>query len=88
MAIDIKNLLTLMVQKDISDIHFKADSVPALRVRGAMILATNLQKMSAETIRTRPKKLHGVRFLRRRRLSPTLPTLETLGITSATKRGE
>ena len=30
MAIDIKNLLTLMVQKDISDIHFKADSAPAL----------------------------------------------------------
>ncbi|MDD5303959.1 MAG: PilT/PilU family type 4a pilus ATPase [Elusimicrobia bacterium] len=52
MAIDIKNLLTLMVQKDISDIHFKADSVPALRVRGAMILATNLQKLSAEDIKT------------------------------------
>ncbi len=51
MAIDIKNLLTLMVQKDISDIHFKADSVPALRVRGAMILATNLQKMSADDIK-------------------------------------
>src|SRR3989338_7902915 len=40
-----------MVQKDISDIHFKADSVPALRVRGAMILATNLQKLSAEDIK-------------------------------------
>ena len=52
MAIDIKNLLTLMVQKDISDIHFKADSVPALRVRGSMILATNLQKMSPEDIKT------------------------------------
>jgi twitching motility protein PilT len=51
MAIDIKNLLTLMVQKDISDIHFKADSVPALRVRGSMILATNLQKLSAEDIK-------------------------------------
>ncbi|MFI5363114.1 MAG: type IV pilus twitching motility protein PilT [Elusimicrobiota bacterium] len=50
MAIDIKNLLTLMVEKDISDIHFKADSVPALRVRGAMILATNLQKMTEEDI--------------------------------------
>ena len=46
MAIDIKNLLTLMVEKDISDIHFKADSVPALRVRGAMIMATNLQKLT------------------------------------------
>ena len=51
MAIDIKNLLTLMVQKDISDIHFKADSVPALRVRGTMILATNLQKLSPEDIK-------------------------------------
>jgi twitching motility protein PilT len=51
MAIDIKQLLTLMVQKDISDIHFKADSVPALRVRGSMILATNLQKLSAEDVK-------------------------------------
>lgn len=51
MPIDIKNLLTLMVQKDISDIHFKVDSVPALRVRGSMILATNLQKMSAEEVK-------------------------------------
>ncbi len=51
MAIDIKNLLTLMVQKDISDIHFKADSAPALRVRGAMILASNLQKMTADDIK-------------------------------------
>ena len=52
MAIDIKNLLTLMVQKDISDIHFKADSVPALRIHGAMILAVNLPKLSAEDIKT------------------------------------
>ena len=51
MAIDIKSLLTLMVEKDISDIHFKADSVPALRVRGAMILATNLQKLSDEDVK-------------------------------------
>lgn len=48
---DIKNLLTLMVERDISDIHFKADSVPALRVRGAMILATNLQKLSEEDVK-------------------------------------
>ena len=48
---DIKNLLTLMVEKDISDIHFKADSVPALRVRGSMILATNLQRLSEEDVR-------------------------------------
>jgi hypothetical protein len=39
-----------MVEKDISDIHFKADSVPALRVRGSMILATNLEKMSDEDV--------------------------------------
>ena len=51
MAIDIKNLLGLMVEKDISDIHFKADSVPALRVRGSMVLATNLQKLSDEDIK-------------------------------------
>ena len=51
MAIDIKNLLALMVEKDISDIHFKADSVPALRVRGSIVLATNLQKLSEEDIK-------------------------------------
>ena len=49
---DIKNLLALMVEKDISDIHFKADSVPALRVRGSMILATNLAKLSEEDIQS------------------------------------
>jgi twitching motility protein PilT len=50
MTIDIKSLLSLMAEKDISDIHFKADSSPALRVRGTMILATNLPKMSGEDI--------------------------------------
>jgi twitching motility protein PilT len=52
MAIDIKNLLTLMVQKEISDIHFKADSVPALRYHGSMVLASNLPKLSAEDIKS------------------------------------
>ncbi len=52
MAIDIKNLLTLMVQKDISDIHFKADSAPALRVHGKMIIAANIPKLSADEIKT------------------------------------
>jgi twitching motility protein PilT len=52
MQIDIKNLLTLMVTKDISDIHFKADSVPALRVRGSMVLATNLPKLTDKDIET------------------------------------
>src|ERR1700692_3960399 len=51
MAIHIKDLLALIVEKDISDIHFKADSVPALRVRGSMILATNLQKLSEEDVK-------------------------------------
>jgi twitching motility protein PilT len=57
MAMDIKNLLTLMVEKDISDVHFKADSVPALRVRGSMILATNLPKLSEEDIKTAAQQL-------------------------------
>ncbi|HAZ07542.1 MAG TPA: type IV pili twitching motility protein PilT [Elusimicrobia bacterium] len=52
MPIDITKLLTLMVQQDISDIHFKADSVPALRVRGDMVLATNLPKLSSEDVKT------------------------------------
>lgn len=51
MAIDISNLLRLMVQKGISDIHFKADSVPAFRLHGGMVLASNLQKLSAEDIK-------------------------------------
>ncbi len=57
MPIDIKNLLTLMVAKDISDIHFKADSVPALRVRGSMILATNLQRMTDKDIEAMVEQL-------------------------------
>lgn len=51
MAIDINNLLKLMVQREISDIHFKADSVPALRLHGDMVLASNLQKLSAEDVK-------------------------------------
>ena len=51
MAIDITNLLRLMVQKGISDIHFKADSVPAFRLHGGMVLASNLQKLSADDIK-------------------------------------
>jgi twitching motility protein PilT len=51
MAIDVNSLLKLMVQKDISDIHFKADSFPALRVHGSMIMASNLQKLKAEDIK-------------------------------------
>lgn len=51
MAVDISALLKLMVQKDISDIHFKADSFPALRLHGAMIMASNLQKLKAEDVK-------------------------------------
>ena len=51
MAIDINQLLKLMVQREISDIHFKADSPPALRLHGDMVLAANLQKLSAEDVR-------------------------------------
>jgi twitching motility protein PilT len=51
MAIDIASLLKLMVQKEISDIHFKAESVPAFRLHGAMILASNLQKLSADDVK-------------------------------------
>ena len=36
MPIDVAALLKLMVAKDISDIHFKADAYPALRVHGTM----------------------------------------------------
>lgn len=52
MAIDVKALLKLMVQKDISDIHFKADSAPALRLHGSMVLAGNLQKLTPEDVRS------------------------------------
>jgi twitching motility protein PilT len=52
MAIDINNLLKLMVQREISDIHFKADSAPALRLHGQMVLAANLQKLSAEDVKS------------------------------------
>ncbi len=52
MAIDITKLLSKMVEHDISDIHFKADSVPALRVRGAMILAANLPVLTADDVKT------------------------------------
>src|SRR5581483_4889331 len=51
MPIDINQLLKLMVQRDISDIHFKADSPPALRLHGDMVLAANLQKLTAEDVK-------------------------------------
>ena len=57
MAIDIKNLLKLMVQKDISDIHFKADSFPAFRLHGAMVMAANLQKTAPQDIQVMADQL-------------------------------
>jgi twitching motility protein PilT len=50
MAIDIKKLLEMMLAKEISDIHFKADSHPAFRLHGSMIMSSNLQKISAADI--------------------------------------
>jgi twitching motility protein PilT len=57
MAIDIKALLKLMVQKDISDIHFKADSFPAFRLHGALVMAANLQKTSPADIQGMAEQL-------------------------------
>ncbi len=50
MAMDLHALLKLMVEKGISDIHFKAGSSPAVRVHGKLVPAVKLQKMSAEDI--------------------------------------
>ena len=50
MAFDIASLLKLMVQKDISDIHFKADAYPAFRYHGDLVSASNLQKLSADDV--------------------------------------
>ena len=51
MPIDIAKLLSKMVEHEISDIHFKADSAPALRLHGAMILASNLPVLTAEDVK-------------------------------------
>ncbi|MFC1680088.1 type IV pilus twitching motility protein PilT [Elusimicrobiota bacterium] len=50
MAMDITSLLKLMVEKGISDIHFKANACPAVRIHGKLVAAVNLQKMSPEDI--------------------------------------
>ena len=55
MEINIESLLKLMVQKGISDIHFKADAPPALRIHGKLIPAANIPKLSAADV----KKLAG-----------------------------
>ncbi|MFH1725499.1 MAG: PilT/PilU family type 4a pilus ATPase [Elusimicrobiota bacterium] len=50
MATDLTKLLKLMVEKGISDIHFKADAYPAVRIHGKLVPAVNLKKMSAVDI--------------------------------------
>ncbi|MBI5597519.1 MAG: PilT/PilU family type 4a pilus ATPase [Elusimicrobia bacterium] len=50
MAMDLTNLLKLMVEKGISDIHFKANAAPAVRIHGRLVAAVNIQKMSAPDI--------------------------------------
>lgn len=48
---DVKSLLKLMVQRDISDIHFKADSCPVLRLNGRLVQAANVKPMSVAEVR-------------------------------------
>jgi len=48
---DLSGLLKLMVEKGISDVHFKADSTPAVRIHGKLVPAVNLQKLSADDVR-------------------------------------
>lgn len=47
---DLTSLLKLMVDKGISDIHFKADSCPAVRVHGKLVPAAKLPRLSAADI--------------------------------------
>jgi len=49
---DVTNLLKLMVEKGISDIHFKAGACPAVRIHGKLVPAKNLQTMSAADIQS------------------------------------
>lgn len=47
---DLTSLLKLMVSKGISDVHFKANATPAVRIHGKLVPAVNLQKLSAADI--------------------------------------
>lgn len=47
---DLASLLKLMVDKGISDIHFKADAHPAVRVNGRLVPAVNLAKLSSADV--------------------------------------
>lgn len=55
--VDVVNMLKLMVQKEISDIHFKANAVPALRIFGKLVAARNVPKLSADDIKAIAYKL-------------------------------
>lgn len=50
MPMDITALLKLMVERGISDIHFKADAPPAVRVHGKLVQAGNVQKLTGPDI--------------------------------------
>src|ERR1043165_9420229 len=50
-SVDLAGLLKLMAQRDISDIHFKADACPAIRIDGKLVPAVNLAKLSAEDLK-------------------------------------
>lgn len=49
---NVTDLLKLMVQREISDIHFKADSSPALRIHGKLVPAVKLQKLTADDVKS------------------------------------
>ncbi len=54
---DLKSLLKLMVEKDISDIHFKAGGPPVLRRHGQLVLAGNVKAMGEEQVRELAEEL-------------------------------
>jgi twitching motility protein PilT len=56
---DLTGLLKLMVEKGISDIHFKADASPAVRVHGKLVPATNLAKVSGPDIQKMASEILG-----------------------------
>ncbi|MBI5245141.1 MAG: PilT/PilU family type 4a pilus ATPase [Elusimicrobia bacterium] len=56
---DITNLLKLMVERGISDIHFKADAPPAVRVHGKLVQAGNIQKLAAADIQKLANEILG-----------------------------
>ncbi|MFA6092191.1 MAG: PilT/PilU family type 4a pilus ATPase [Elusimicrobiota bacterium] len=47
---DVAQLLKLMVEKGISDLHMKADAPPAVRVHGRLVQAANLPKLSSTDV--------------------------------------